>query len=112
MSHLSVGTVVGRALPRNERGPRRLPGTSLLRSLVASSVEPVRHLQEEGVRRVQAEKVAHVAVEPVLPRLRPGPLPPLVPYHEERRPGAILPAQHDVRLELLEVEAAGIARDF
>src|SRR5258708_7357491 len=76
-------------------------------------VEPVRDLDEEGVERGRVEEHAHVAAE--RPRaLRAGEfLPPLGPDGVDRRSGFVLPAQHDIGAELLDVElprAVGDAR--
>src|SRR5260370_27793387 len=39
------------------------------------------------------------------------PVAPLAPHHEQRRAGPVLPAEHDVRAELLVVEAPRVVGD-
>ena len=75
-------------------------------------VQPVRQLHEHRVRRMQPHQVPDVTRRnPRSPASAGRTLPPLVPHDEQRRSGLVLPAEHEVRLELLEVEAAGIVRD-
>src|SRR5690242_17456179 len=74
-------------------------------------IEPVRHLDQEGVERVRVEQIAQVAAEGAR-ALRPNHvLAALRPYQEDRRAGLVLPAQHRVGVELLEVEPAGMVGD-
>src|SRR6267378_2424806 len=71
------------------------------------SVEPVRRLDQERVPRIGLEQLLEV------PRHIPGSLrrlkvvPPLIPDQEQRRPRAILPPHHEIRVEELDVEIAG-----
>src|SRR3989441_7031239 len=74
-----------------------------------SALQPVGHLEQERVVRMGVEQVAEVAGERPRALRRREVLPPLVPHEEQRRPGAILPPQHQVGAELLEVEPAGAA---
>src|SRR5439155_26041852 len=72
--------------------------------------QPVRNLDEKSIRRVQPEKIAHIPEESLVAFRPREPLSPLVPDNEERRTRLVLPAKDDVGLQLLEVEAARIAR--
>src|SRR2546430_10989242 len=71
----------------------------------ALPVDPVRQLHEEGVVGPQAEQIAQVAAEAARALGAVRLLTPLTPYHEQRRAGPVLPAQHDVGVELLVVES-------
>src|SRR5512146_330720 len=73
-----------------------------------SAIQPVRHLHQHRVRRMQPEEVANVTSEIRGALAGKGPLPSLVPHHEQRRSGSVLPAKYQVGLELFEVEPARI----
>src|SRR4051812_49236603 len=83
---------------------------SLRSSCEPLAIDPVRHLHQEAVVRRQIEQVAKVAAEAAGPLDSLGSLPALTPYQEERRARTVLPTEHDVRAELLEVESADVVR--
>src|SRR5712691_8043063 len=68
-------------------------------------IEPVREFHQEPVVGPQIEQVVHVATEAARPLDPRGPLATLTPHDEQGRPRPVLPAEHDIRAELLEVEA-------
>src|SRR6266550_3154985 len=57
---------------------------------------------------MQAEEIAHISLKCLVSRCRQEPLPPLVPHDKHRRPRIVFPPEHNVRLQSLEVESAGI----
>src|SRR2546430_12153203 len=77
----------------------------------ALPVDPVRQLHEEGVVGPQAEQIAQAAAEAARALGAGRLLPPLAPHPEHSRAGPVLPAQHDVGVELLVVEPARVVRD-
>src|SRR5256886_17182971 len=68
-------------------------------------VDPVRQLYEKAVVGHQREQIAEVAAQAARARDTGGQLTPLTPYDEQRRAGPVLPAQHDVGVELFVVES-------
>src|SRR4051812_27118150 len=69
------------------------------------SAEPVRDLHEEGVVRMQPEEIV-VLFAPALPAgVRQEGLASVRPHSEDRGAWPVLPPQHGVGAQLLEVEA-------
>src|SRR5256714_6168928 len=89
--------VVARASTPSDRS-RGAPGSRL-------AVDPVRQLHEEAVVGPEREQIAEVAAQAARARDAGGRMTPLTPYDEQRRAGPVLPAQHDVGVELLVVES-------
>src|SRR5688572_19228274 len=68
-------------------------------------VNPIRCLYQENVLGGCPEEVAQVPAEVVASQRVGGPLAALGPDQEERRAGPVFPPHHQVRAELLEIEA-------
>src|SRR5258707_5741345 len=75
-----------------------------------SPVEPVADLHEERVVGGRVEQLAEVAAERPRAERAVEIAAPLAPHEKERRAGLVLPPQHGVRIEELDVEPAGIVR--
>src|SRR6266550_549567 len=97
---------LARQKPRGKLLPR---GFYFVGSCLA--IDPVRQLHQEAVVGPQIEQIVQVAAEAARALETGGPLPALTPHHEQRRPGPVLPAEHHVRAELLEVESADVVRE-
>src|SRR5580765_8258824 len=69
------------------------------------AVNPVRQLHQEAVVGRKIEQIVQVAAEGARALETGGPLPALTPHHKQRRSRPVLPAEHHVRAELLEVES-------
>src|SRR5207247_727644 len=81
----------------------RVGGLVVLRSdRERLTVDPVRQLHQKAVVGPEGEQIASVAAEAPGPFHRVRALAPLTPHHEQRRAGPVLPAEHDIRPELLE----------
>src|SRR5688572_19233816 len=91
--------------------PGRLPGPRAFRCRCRSATEPVRHLHEEYVARALAEELVEVAPERATAGHRRAVFPSLAPHEEQCRARTVLPAEDDVRAELLHVEPARIVGD-
>src|SRR6267378_167126 len=74
------------------------------------AVDPVRQLHQEAVVGPQIEQIAQIAAERARSLDTRPPHPALAPHNEECRPRPVLPPEHDVRAELLEVEPADADR--
>src|SRR3989441_4570631 len=120
-SSAAMGGATGTAPSWWTAGSRSRRGTRTITPRAASSIsggcgerlpiDPIRHLHQEAVVGPQAEQIAQVTAEAARPLDARGSLAPLAPHDEERRAGAVLPTEHDVRTELLVVEAAGVVGD-
>src|SRR3989441_7216820 len=82
----------------------------MARRFFSLPIEPVREFYQEPVVRPQIEQIVQVATEAARPLAARGPLATLTPHDEQRGPRPVLPAEHDVRAELLEVESADVVR--
>src|SRR5437762_9404924 len=71
-------------------------------------IDPVGELHQEAVVRPQVEQIVQVPAEALRALDAVESVTPLTPDEEQRRPGPVLPAEHDVGAELLEVESADI----
>src|SRR5690348_15182491 len=75
------------------------------------SIQPIRNLDQKGVRRMQGHQITEVASEVLEALLIGKTLAPFVPDDEKSRAWIVLPSEDEIRLKLLEVESARIARD-
>src|SRR5712691_5827994 len=85
--------------------PYRGTASQMARRFFSLPIEPVREFHQEPVVGPQIEQLVHVATEAARPLDPRGPLATLTPHDEQGRPRPVLPAEHDIRAELLEVEA-------
>src|SRR5579864_1433886 len=73
----------------------------------ALPVQPVGGFDQEGVVRVQVEEIAEVSLHTVDARERlEGANPLLGPHHEDGGTGPVLPAHHQIGVELFVVQSA------
>src|SRR6266581_8077610 len=120
-SSAAMGGATGTAPSWWTAGSRFRRGTRTITPRAASSIsggcgerlpiDPIRQLDQEAVVGPQAEQIAQVAAEAPRALDAARALAPLAPHDEQRRAGAVLPAEHDVGTELLVVEGAGVVGD-